>query len=255
VDDNAEVRAYLTRHLARRYRVVAADDGEGGLRAVRSLLPDVVVSDVMMPGLDGFGLCRAIRQDPETAFIAVILLTARASQESRVEGLELGADDYLAKPFSVRELTLRIANLLAARRRLEERVGGVAVPSASTRVLRPSAVEVTSDDEAFVERLRHAIEEHLGDDAFGVEQLAAAVGQSRATLYRRVQGLFDESPMDLVWGMRLDRASDLLVSRAGSVAEVAYAVGFSSLSHFSRRFKERHGTSPSARRAGAGPPA
>jgi signal transduction histidine kinase/DNA-binding response OmpR family regulator len=253
VDDNAEVRAYLTRHLARRYRVVAADDGESGLRAVRSLLPDVVVSDVMMPGLDGFGLCRAIRQDPETAFIAVILLTARASQESRVEGLELGADDYLAKPFSVRELSLRISNLLAARRRLEERVGRAAVPSASTRVLRPSAVAVTSDDEAFVERLRQTIEEHLGDDAFGVEQLAAAVGQSRATLYRRVQGLFDEPPMDLVWGMRLDRASDLLASRAGSVAEVAYAVGFSSLSHFSRRFKERHGMSPSARRAGAGP--
>jgi len=243
VEDNAEVRAYLRRHLAASYRVLEATDGEEGLHTARRLLPDLVLSDVMMDGLDGHALCRALKQDPETDFIPVVLLTARAASEDRLAGLRERADDYLTKPFDVAELLARIQNLIASRRLLRERLGGPGL------TLHPSAVDVEPADERFLERVRSAIEESLSDETFSVERLAQEVAQSRGHLHRRLRALLDESPSGLIRRMRLERAAQLLEANAGQVGSIAYAVGFKSVSHFSNRFQDFFGVRPSVYRA------
>ena len=250
VEDNAEVRAYVRHHLVPDYRVLEAADGEAGLALARERLPDLVLSDVMMPEMDGFALCRALKADPETGFIPVVLLTARAEQEDRLGGLGEGADDYLTKPFDVRELRARVDNLIASRRRLRERLA--AAPPASAAEgngvggLHPSPVEVVSSEAAFLERVREVIEDHLGDEAFTVERLAEDVGVSRGHLHRQLKALLGQSPSEAIRTMRLERAAQLLGASTGTVSEVAYAVGFKSVSHFSNCFDRHFGCRPSA---------
>ncbi|MFQ5890362.1 MAG: response regulator [Gemmatimonadota bacterium] len=240
IDDNPELRAYVSKHLrSASYRVVEAATGEEGLRLAREVVPDCIISDIMMPGLDGNALCRAVKSDPELDFVPVILLTAKAGREHRLEGLAEGADDYLTKPFDTVEVTARVQNLIASRLRLRERFQRPAH-------LRPAPVDVPSSDEVFLERVRKALEAHLADSEFSVELLARAVSQSRSQLYRRLQDLLDQSPSELIQGFRLERAGDLLAAKAGIVSEIAYAVGFKSVSHFCRRFRARYGVSPSA---------
>jgi signal transduction histidine kinase/DNA-binding response OmpR family regulator len=239
VEDNAEVRAYVRQHLVPSYRVLEASNGAEGLEIARSRLPDLVLSDIMMPEMDGYALCRALRSSPETDFLPIILLTARAEAEDRLAGLEEQADDYLTKPFDVRELLARIGNVIAMRSRLRERFAGARLAVHAARV------DVEPADQRFIDQVRGAIETHLGDDSFSVERLAGEVGQSRANLHRRLRDVVGESPSDLIRRMRLERAAQLLESGAGSVAEVAYAVGFKSVAHFSNAFKEQHGVRPS----------
>lgn len=243
VEDNPDVRAYVKRHLAPRYRVLEAVDGEQGLEMTRGRLPDLVVSDVMMPGLDGYELCRALKEDPETDFIPVILLTARAETEDRLAGLQEHADDYLTKPFDVRELLARVENLIASRKRLRERFAG------AERVVHPSAVDVEPAYERFLDQVRAAIENNLSDETFSVERLAREVAQSRGHLHRRLRSLLDESPSELIRRMRLERAAQLIEAGAGSISEIAYSVGFKSVAHFSNCFVEQFGVRPSTYRA------
>jgi signal transduction histidine kinase/ligand-binding sensor domain-containing protein/DNA-binding response OmpR family regulator len=242
VDDNAELRAFVRMHLQGRFRVVEAVDGLNGLDLARRLLPDLVLSDVMMPGMDGYALCHAIKGDPETDYIPVILLTARAAAEDRLVGLRKAADAYLTKPFQVEELTTQIDNLIALRRRLRERF--------ARKVIRvhPAPVEVASSDARFLEQVRSLIEVHLSDEDFGVEELARLVAHSRGHLHRRLKEITDESPSDLLRRMRLERAAQLLEAGAGSVSEIAYGVGFRSIAHFSNRFHDQFGVRPSAYR-------
>ena len=249
VEDNAEVRAYMRQHLAPAYRVLEAVDGEAGLEMTRRLLPDLVLSDVMMPGLDGYALCRAIKADPETDFIPVILLTARAEPADRLAGLREQADDYLTKPFDVRELLTRIENLIAIRRRLRDRFAetGVAAP------LLPAPPAVAPADGKFLDAVRAAIEANLGEETFNVEHLAREVAHSRGHLHRRLRTLLGESPSDLIRRMRLEQAARLLEAQAGSIAEVAYSVGFKSVAHFSNAFKEHFGVRPSGWRLRCAP--
>jgi signal transduction histidine kinase/DNA-binding response OmpR family regulator len=249
VEDDAEVRGYLCQHLRPLFRVIEAVDGLEGLAAVREHTPDLVVSDVMMPHMDGHALCRAIKNDPDTDFVPVVLLTARASVEHRIEGLEGGADDYLAKPFHARELLARVNNLLALRRRLRERLGEAApgqAAAASPAVLRPSAVEATSADEQFMNRLRAVLESHLGEEDFGVQALADAMAMDRSSLYRRLSETTGEGIEAMLRRFRLERAAQLLEARSGNVGEIAYAVGFKSVSHFCKTFRDRFGVTPGA---------
>jgi DNA-binding response OmpR family regulator len=240
VDDNAEVRRYVKQHLTPYYRVLEAVNGEQGLDTARRMLPDLVLSDVMMPGMDGYALCRALKSDPDTDFIPVILLTARAEAEDRLAGLTEQADDYLTKPFDVRELLARIGNIIVTRRRLQERFAGTRL------TIHAAPVEVEHEDRKFIERVRLAIEARLADEDLSVERLASDVGQSRGNLHRKLRELVGESPSDLIRRMRLERAAQMLESGAGSVAEVAYSVGFKSVAHFSNAFNEQHGVRPSA---------
>lgn len=241
VDDNAEMRTYVRRHLEPDYRVVEAADGLQGLEEARRLTPDLVVSDVMMPGLDGSALFRALREDPELDFIPVVLLTAKASAENRIQGLRDGVDDYLVKPFDSRELKARVDNLIASRRRLKERLDGL-----PPRPLRATEVAVVPADEAFLARVQAVVEERLGDTDLSVEGLAEALRCDRSYLLRKLRALTGETPSGLIRSLRLQRAEQLLRAGAGTVSEIAATVGFKSVAHFSNAFQERYGERPSA---------
>ncbi len=240
-DDSADIRSYVRGHLETAgYRVVEAADGVQALKLTREVLPDLVVSDVTMPLLDGLDLTRRLRADPETDFLPILLLTARATTDETVTGLSSGADDYLTKPFDMSELLARIAGLIASRRRLTERLSSPAPTPA------PSTDDTPEADTAFLTHLLGIVHEHLSDEAFGVEDLAAVAGQNRSTLYRRLRDLRGQTPSTFLRHTRLDRAAELLTSGEGTVSEVAYAVGFKSVSHFSQAFRRAYGVTPSA---------
>jgi CheY-like chemotaxis protein len=278
VDDHPDVRAHVARHLRRQYRVAEASDGIQALDAMRARIPDLVVSDVTLPRMDGLALCQAIRSDPELEFVPVVLLTAAASSENRVAGFEGGADGYLIKPFEVRELVARIAQLLGSRRRLRERIARAAAAAIVYRAdpaepPRTAAAPFTNEpgdprtvppppepakpenpaDAAFVRRLREVVESRMGDEDFDVDRLAEAMGMGRTLLFQRVGELTGQTPMELVFEHRLGRAAILLAGAEGGVGEIAYAVGFRSVSHFTHRFRQRFGVSPSRWKRGERP--
>jgi len=246
-EDNEELLEYLAEHLRDQYHVITAANGARALALARERVPDLIVSDVMMPELDGQSLCETIKADPEIDFIPVILLTAKASRESRLAGLEGGADDYLAKPVDMRELLVRAANLITSRRRLRERwqADRRALPTLSPP---PQAVPLDAGTSAFVGKLYAAMAEHVGNDALNVDTLAAAVDMSRSTLYRRLEALTGKSPMEVLWDYRLQQAAQWLSETDANVSEIAYGVGFKSVPHFCARFRERFGLTPSAYR-------
>lgn len=239
-DDNAEVRRYIRSHLQPAYHVVEAADGAQALALARASLPDVVVSDVEMPAMDGVALCQAMKGDPALSFVPVVLLTVRGDPDDKLAGLRAGADDYLAKPFHMAELLARLDNLIAARRQLYERVGA---PPASA-VLAPHDPNPSADDLQFLRRLNEAIDARIGDPDFSVHDLAEAVAQDRTTLYRWTQRLLDRSPSEALRAVRMERAAALLAAGAGTVTEVAYAVGFRSVQHFHRAFRKTFETTP-----------
>ncbi len=246
VDDNADLRRLVRRQLGGLYRVLEAADSGQALAALAVQLPDLVLTDVMMPGLDGYALCRAIRADPAIDFIPVVLLTAKASVEARVEGLEEGADAYLAKPFDARVLRATIEGLIASRRRLRDRYAAAAPVVAADLPAESATEEPLGADGRYLRRLRDVIEARLHDEEFAVDDLARAVGQSRVSLFRHVRRLLSASPSDVLREARLQRAGQLLKAREGNVSEVAYAVGFKSTAHFSNAFLARFGVRPSS---------
>ncbi len=243
VDDHPEIRAYVREHLQASYRVLEAADGVAGLETAHDALPDLIISDVMMPRLDGYGFCAAVKADPVLDCIPFILLTARAEGEDKLEGLGTGADDYVTKPFDVRELRLRVDNQIAARLRLRQRLADERSP---LHVVVPSEPDVISADEALLEQARAIVEAHIDDEAFSVEALASELGLSRSQMHRRLKDLTGQPAGAFLRGLRLGRAAQLLEANAGTVSEVAYAVGFRSLSHFSKCFRQQYGVLPSA---------
>jgi signal transduction histidine kinase/ligand-binding sensor domain-containing protein/CheY-like chemotaxis protein/AraC-like DNA-binding protein len=245
IDDNADVRTYVGSVLGATYRVIEAADGAAGLETAHVELPDLIVADVMMPGLDGLGLARALKDNAMTDAIPVVLLTARAATEDQVAGFETGADAYLVKPFEPAVLEACIASLLAQRRRLRERFrGGAPLPAPAPAIVAISALEL---------KLRPLVEARLTDPEMGPEQLAAAAGLSYHQLYRALREELETTPSRFIRGVRVECARALLERGAGSVTEVAYSVGFESLSYFSRAYRERFGTAPSAHSRSAAP--
>ncbi|MCH8960718.1 MAG: response regulator [Bacteroidetes bacterium] len=225
MEDNPDVRAYVKRHLAARYHVVEAADEVEGLAQARAAPPDLVISDVMMPNMDGFDFCRALKADAALNHIPVILLTAKASEESKLEGLETGADDYLNKPFNARELLLRAENLIEVRRLLRQRFSGEVI-------LKPTDVAVPSADAALLERAQAYIEAHMGDHDFEVAQVADEVGVSPRQFRRKIREITGLSPAGYVRTLLLQRAAQLLEKQVGGVSEVAYEVGFQDAKYF-----------------------
>ena len=238
VEDHAGLRAFIREHLADRYRVVEAGDGAEGLAVARAERPALVLSDVMMPELDGVGLTRALRADAALSDVPIVLLSAWADEASTLAGLEAGADDYLTKPFSPDELLARLGNFVATRQRLRERYSAEVV-------VEPTSVVVPSAEAAFLARVRDAAEAGLADEHFGADALATEVGLSRRQLGRRLRAALDTSPGAFLRQMRLARAAQLLAQQAGTVAEVAYAVGYRDPDHFAKQFRKAHGANPS----------
>ena len=246
VEDNAELRDYLRDHLSAEFLVLEAADGLRGVAMAREHLPDLVISDIMMPGMDGQALCATLKGSTETDFIPVMLLTARASRESRLSGLTEGADDYLTKPVDMAELLVRARNLVTSRRRQAARVPTIGTPQ--SRLTLQAGAALPAGSQVFLERLNSVLADHVGDENFQVDAMAAGLAVSRATLYRRIETTLGRSPMDVLWQYRLDQAALWLRETDATVSEIAYAVGFKSVPHFSRRFRARFDATPSAYR-------
>lgn len=243
-EDDRDLHEYLCMHLAGDYRVLPAASGDVAWALIQSETPDLVISDIMMPGMDGYQLCRTMKENPETDFIPIVLLTAKATSVERVEGLECGADDYISKPFEMAEVQARIRNLLRGRERIRSRIAAELSSAPTAAGSLPA-----SADSAFLERVYEAVREHAHDQEFSVEKLAKDLAMSRMHLYRKLQSISGKSPADFLMEYRLDRAAALLAAGTGTVSEIAYGVGFKNLSHFTRRFRDRYGHTPSTHRA------
>ena len=240
VDDNADIRTYLRSILRGQYRVLEAEDGKRGLELARELVPDLIVSDVMMPVMNGLEFCQQVKKDGISSHIPVILLTARALEKHQIEGYESGADAYITKPFSPELLLARIDNLLQSRHQLKD----LWSMKSATNATAPSETAPAPIEDAFISRFKSLVDERLSDSNLSVEDLAADMGLSRVQLYRKVKALTGSTPIDLLRKARLSHAQQLLQESKLTVSEVAYQVGFASPSYFTKCYKDEFGTVP-----------
>jgi DNA-binding response OmpR family regulator len=238
VEDNPDVTSYISSFLENEYRILTAENGKEGLKKAIAKYPDLIISDVMMPEMDGFELCNKLKSDENTSHIPIILLTAKADMDSKIEGLEFGADDYISKPFEAAELKVRSKNLIEQRRRLREKF-------TQTVEIKPGEITTSSVDEEFLKRLLDVFETHVSESDFSTEDFAREVGMSRSNLHRKLQALTNQPTHEFLRTLRLKRAAQLLKNSAASVTDVAYAVGFNNLSHFTKIFREQFGQTPS----------
>lgn len=254
IDDNSDVRSYLRYLLHDEYRLMEAANGEEGLQVACKQVPDAIVCDVMMPVMDGMECCRRLKQGVETSHIPVMMLTAYAVDEQKIEGYDCGADSYIAKPFSAPLLKSRLKNLIEGRRWLQQRYAEVLTESIrpSDTDARPLPTEepdtLTDRDRDFLSRFRSLVEQGMANPELNVEVLGSELGMSRVQLYRKLKAITGQSPVELVRQMRLTKAKELLSGSGKTVAEVAYEVGFSSPSYFTKCYKEAFGTTPTAKK-------
>ncbi|WP_200354106.1 hybrid sensor histidine kinase/response regulator transcription factor [Pelagicoccus mobilis] len=239
VEDNRDLRTFMRNELHSRFEVLEAENGRQGLELANKENPDLLISDVMMPEMDGLELCRKMRADRETSHIPIIILTARSSEEHTVEGIKAGADEYFAKPVNMIRLSARIENLLESRRRLKERFS-------QQLVVEPTELAVSSTDEAILRKAIEVVESRMKDESFDVDQFVTEMGMSRTTLYRKLKALTGQGPSPFIKTMRLKRAAQLLGSGKLKISEVLEHIGILDQSYFSRVFKKEFGVSPSA---------
>ncbi len=238
IEDNPDLRNYIASTM-HQYSVMIAQDGEQGFELAVEHIPDIIISDVMMPKLNGIDLTEKIKSDERTSHIPVILLTAKADINSRIEGFKMGADDYLAKPFSTEELVVRVSNLIEQRKKLIHKfriaIGGSGI----------SMANLSSLDEKFLTRAKEIIEKNLGEPDFDVEQFADQMNISRTQLFRKFKALIGLPPNEFINDVRLQRAAELIAGNIDSISQISYLVGFKEQSYFSKRFKKKFGVSPS----------
>ena len=240
VDDDEEIRTFLQTELSESYHVHTYADGQKGLEGIVNTVPDLVVSDVVMPQMDGFELLKRLKASTTTSHIPVILLTTRTEHQSRIEGLEEGADAYMDKPFNLEELETRIASLIANRLRMKGKFSGAQEQDDTVK-----KVELKGNDAALMEKIMKAINERLDDSDFNVEALADEVGLSRVQLHRRMKEMTGITVGEFIRNLRLQQAAKLLEQGDTTVAQVTYAVGFANPTHFTAAFKKHFGTTPS----------
>ena len=238
VEDNIDLRSYISESLSHKYQVSEAKNGTEGIDLAMKNVPDIIISDVMMPETDGYQLTSAIKNNFRTSHIPVILLTAKADRDSKIVGLQKGADDYISKPFDEDELMLRIENILQNRKRLQEKYR-------KQITVNPSEVEVKSFDEQFLLKLAGIIEQEISNPALNVDFLSQKIGLSRPQLFRKLKALTDLSINQFIRSTRLKRAAQLLKKKSATISEIAFNTGFDNLSYFTKRFKEEFGKLPS----------
>lgn len=243
VEDNPDMRAYISDQLKEEFKILQAVDGEEGIRLALENIPDLIISDVMMPKKNGYQLCEALKTDERTSHIPIILLTAKAAPEDKLTGYETGADDYIFKPFHADELTVRTRNLIYMRRKLQQRFS-------LTPQLKPSEMNISSVDQTFLDKVIDIVKDHLSQADFGVEEMGRKIGMSSPTLRRKFRGLLNQSPNDFIRTIRLQHGRQMLEATAGNIAEIAFAVGFETPSYFTKCFKEQFGFSPSELKKG-----
>lgn len=240
VEDEEEIRLYIKDELSTEYKIIEARDGKEALTKLLKEKIDLVISDVMMPEMDGINLSRKIKQNININHIPIILLTAKSKTEDKLEGLVTGADAYIVKPFNTELLKQTIINLITNRERLKNKFNGN--QEQNNKIQK---IEIKSSDEILLEKVMKIINENLSNPDLNVEMLAGNIGMSRVHMHRKLKELTSQSARDFIKGIRLKQAASLLTGKKLSVSEVAYATGFSNLSHFSNSFKEFHGVSPS----------
>ncbi|MEI2748951.1 MAG: response regulator [Ferruginibacter sp.] len=257
VEDNADVVAYTASCLPE-YRLAVGKDGQEGFDIARELIPDLIITDVMMPHVDGFEMCRRLRKDEHTSHIPIVMLTARADIESRIEGLEQGADAYLEKPFHKEELLIRIKKLLELRTSLQQfysKRAGINAIEVSGNVQQEVLVETASPvvnpaADLFIQKLSAIIEEHINDEAFTVEQLCRKIFMSHSQLHRKLDALTGCSPNKFIRMIRLKKAIELLKDPTRSITSIAMECGYSDSGYFARVFKQEYGMTAQEWRSG-----
>ncbi len=240
VDDNEDIRLFISEHFASNYRILEAGDGEKALKVALQEIPDIIISDVMMPKMDGYELCRQLKLDGKTCHIPFILLTAKASNESALMGFELGADNYVTKPFNPKLLELRVRNILQSRENLKSQL----LDSEEIH-LEPSEVKVVSRDKEFLRKLIEFIEANMSNSDLNIDDVCKEMGLSRTQLYRKLKGLVGQSANELIRSIRLKRAAQLIKSNEMTISEITYEVGFNDLQYFRFCFKKQFGVNPS----------
>lgn len=232
------MRHCISEYLGTAFHVIESNDGDEGIQTAFETTPDLIISDVSMPKKDGMEVCRILKSDERTSHIPVILLTAKTETESKIAGLERGADDYVTKPFHPQELLVRVTNLIDLRKRLRERFK-------AGEILRPGDVVVESIDNQFLQRVKVAVEYHIGEEGFSAEDLSHEVGMSRSQVHRKLTSLTNLSTREFIRYIRLQRAKELLENNAATISEIAYQVGFGSVAYFTKCFREQFGRLPS----------
>jgi ligand-binding sensor domain-containing protein/signal transduction histidine kinase/DNA-binding response OmpR family regulator len=237
VEDNEDVLQFVSSHFEEQFEIHTAQNGVLGWKVAIEVIPDIIISDVMMPEMDGIALCGKLKNDARTSHIPVILLTARTPIIFNIEGLETGADDYITKPFNLTMLEARVWNLLDSRQKLRDRYR-------KEITLQPKNVAITSPDEKFLDKVMDFIEKNIAEPSLSVEELGKEVGMSRVTLYRKIKALTNQTAIEFIRSVRLKRAAQLLEQNKLNVNEVAYMVGFLDIDYFRRCFKEEFGFTP-----------
>jgi DNA-binding response OmpR family regulator len=238
VEDNYDLRQYMKRELADQFAVLEASDGGEGLTIARKKIPDLIVTDVMMPVMDGVTLIKNLKEDERTSHIPTILLTARYDGDTKIAGFETGAEQYLVKPFEINELIARVKSLLAHNERLRKKFS-------REFVIHPSDIPLGNKDMEFLNNLVQVIEKNIDNESFTVEHLQNNIGMSRMQLHRKLKALTNQSASDFIRSIRLKRAAQILKQPGMQVAEAAYLSGFNHMSYFAKCFKEQFGVLPS----------
>jgi signal transduction histidine kinase/DNA-binding response OmpR family regulator len=239
VEDNYDMRQYIRESLNGNYIIEEAVNGEQGVRKAEKIIPDLIISDMMMPKMDGNELVRILKNDEKTSHIPIILLTAKAGQENKLEGLETGADDYLIKPFDIKELQVRIKNLINIRKKLQEKF------SKPGYIPKPNWKKQPSIEEEFINKVLQVIEAHISEESFDIESFGEEVGMSRTQFYRKLKAITGMPASIYLRTVRLSKAKKMIEDRQGTISEIAYSVGFSSPSYFTKCFKDEFGYPPS----------
>ncbi|MCW8994813.1 MAG: response regulator, partial [Psychromonas sp.] len=238
VEDNVDVRNYIKGYLGENYKIIEAVNGNDGFHKSLQSSPDLIVSDVMMPEMDGFELCEKLKTDERTSHIPIILLTAKASGQDKIGGLEMGADDYIMKPFDAEELQVRIKNLIDQRKKLRDHFK-------KEGLFEVSDENITSIDKKFLKKAIKIIHEHISDTSFSVDIFADEIAMSRSQLHRKLVALMGEAPSDLIRRVRLSRAAKLIENKFGNISEIALEVGFANPANFANSFRRQFNVSPS----------
>ncbi|MEM6361660.1 MAG: ATP-binding protein [Bacteroidota bacterium] len=238
VEDNPDLRNHMTSLLESDFTVKQSIDGKVGIENALKLVPDIIVTDLMMPEVDGIELCNTLKANEKTSHIPIIMLTAKADRDTKLDGLKKGADDFLTKPFDNEELLIRIQNLITQREKLQTKYG-------QTLRLEPSKITIDSPEEVFIKKALEIVDRNLSNSEFTVEAFQKEIGMSRMQLHRKLKALTNFSASEFIKDIRLQRAADLLATNGINVAEVAYGCGFNSVSYFTKCFTEKYGANPS----------
>ena len=236
VEDNTDVRQFIAGHFNSTFQIIEARNGEEGWKKALEHIPDIIISDVIMPNMNGYELCERVKSDERTSHIPVLLLTALHSKEHEIKGITTGADDFITKPFDLQVLHLKVKNLMSIREALKEKFS-------RNVVLEPTNIEITSPDERFLKKAIQVVEENISDCDLDIETFSEKVGVSRMQLYRKLHALTNMTVKEFIRNIRLKRATQLLTQNKMNVSEIAYEVGFKDLSHFRKCFKREYGMS------------